>query len=120
MEEGTKFRIRTFLYYLVVEPFTEKVSLPNFSSIIWILILISVILKIPILLFISIIAGVIFYGIKEYKSGKFIYWYKMKKYKKYKKDKKSQKLEGIDVDIDQKKIEEMLEKNLEENNKKEI
>lgn len=87
MEEKTKFKIRTFLYYLLAEPWTEKISLPNFSSLVWISILISAMSKNVILLWISIFIGIIFYMIKEYKSGKFIHWYRIYKKQKISKEK---------------------------------
>jgi hypothetical protein len=88
MKQETKFKLKTYLLYLILEPWSERVTLPNFSTIVWILILLSIIFKVVILLWISIIFGIIFSVIKEWKSGKFIYWYRMKKYKNYKKENK--------------------------------
>lgn len=105
MEEQFKFKIRTFLYYLLVEPFTEKITLPNPSTICWISIFLSLIFKIFWLLWISIILGVFFYIYKEFKSGEYIHWYrerKMKSFndikKKLKKEKK-EKIENINKNL---------------------
>ena len=73
-----KFKIKTYLKYLAISPWTDKFSIPNFSTIIWILIILSIILKIQYLLFISIFFGVINYLIKEYKSGKFMHWHRQR------------------------------------------
>ncbi|CAK0756769.1 hypothetical protein CCP1ISM_60023 [Azospirillaceae bacterium] len=77
-----RFKLKVFLIWLFLNPWTEKITLPNLSTIIWILIGVFFILKKEILLLISIIVGIIFYGIKEWKSGKFIYWYNQRRYKK--------------------------------------
>lgn len=83
MNNLTLFKIKTFLYYLVVEPWTEKVSLPNFRSLIWVSIIVASLLRLKYLLFISLILGVALHLIYEYRSGKFIYWYKKYKRKKF-------------------------------------
>ena len=81
MESKTKFKVKTFLYYLVVEPWTEKVSLPNFKSVFWILILIALLFRLETLLLISIILSLVYHLVYEFRSGKFIYWYRQKKFK---------------------------------------
>ena len=100
MDSKTKFKVKTFLYYLVVEPWTEKVSLPNFRSVFWILILISLFLRLGTLLLVSIILGLISHLVYEFKSGKFIYWYRQRKFKeqrealkKIKEERKNEKRE---------------------------
>ena len=80
MEPKTKFKIKTFFYYLVVEPWTEKISLPNFRSVSWVLIFIAVFFRFRYLLLISIILGLTFHLISEFRSGKFIYWYRQRKF----------------------------------------
>lgn len=81
MKPEYKFRMKTYLYYLIVEPWTTKFHLPNLRTLTWIFIVISFLLKKPILLFISIGLGVVLHAVNEYKSGKHIYWYKQRKYK---------------------------------------
>ena len=76
-----KFKIKTFLYYLIVEPWTEKVSLPNFRTIAWIFILVALFFRIRVLLLISILVGIISYMAQEFKSGKYIYWYRQRKFR---------------------------------------
>lgn len=100
MEPKTKFKIRTFLYYLIVEPWTENVSLPNFRSVFWVLILIALFFRLGTLLLISIILGLIFHLAYEFRSGKFIYWYRQRKFKeqrealkKVKEEKKNERTE---------------------------
>lgn len=80
MKPEIKFKLKTYIYYLFVEPWTEKVSLPNFRTISLILLYFSLFYKLKILLLISIVALVIFHAINEYKSGKYIYWYRQRKY----------------------------------------
>ncbi len=82
MKPETKFRLKIYLYYLIIEPWTENISLPNARTIIWISIIIAFLFKIEVLLFSFIILGLIFHLIHEFESGKFIYWYRQKKYKK--------------------------------------
>jgi len=100
VDSKTKFKVKTFLYYLVVEPWTEKVSLPNFRSVFWILILISLFFRLGTLLLVSIILGLISHLVYEFKSGKFIYWYRQRKFKeqrealkKIKEERKNEKRE---------------------------
>lgn len=81
MKPETKFRIRTYLYYLLVEPFTEKVNFPNTRTLSWIILLLGFFLKITPLFFLGIISGVFSYLYWEYKSGKYIYWYRNRKFK---------------------------------------
>jgi len=83
-----------------VEPWTEKVSLPNFRSVFWILILISLFFRLGTLLLVSIILGLISHLVYEFKSGKFIYWYRQRKFKeqrealkKIKEERKNEKRE---------------------------
>ena len=80
MRPETKFKLKTYIYYLVMEPWTENVSLPNMRTIIWVLITIALIFRWRILFFILIPIGVILYLMNEYKSGRFIYWYRQRKY----------------------------------------
>ena len=83
MNNLTLFKAKTFLYYLIVEPWTEKVSLPNFRSLLWALILMASIYRLTYLLFISLGIGIVLHLVYEYKSGKFIYWYRKYQKKKY-------------------------------------
>ena len=100
MESKTKFKIKTFLYYLAVEPWTEKMPLPNFRSVFWILILIALFFRLGTLLLISIILGLVSHLVYEFRSGKFIYWYRQRKFreqkealKKIKEEKENEKRE---------------------------
>ena len=85
MKPETKFKLKVYLYYLIVEPWTENVSLPNMRSVVWILIMIALIFRWRILFFLLIPIGVILYLIHEFKSGKFVYWYRQRKYGEQKK-----------------------------------
>lgn len=79
MEPVTKFKLTTFLKYLLLEPWTEKFTLPNPNTICWALILLSLMFRNIIMLWISIILGLFFYFYREYKSGKYISWYRQRK-----------------------------------------
>lgn len=105
MDPKQKFKFKAFLTYLVIEPWTEKISLPNFSSLIWIVIIVSLIIRNILLLWISILIGIIFNAIKEYKSGKFIYWYRNRN-KDYSKSKEALKKirRGRDIILDEKEL----------------
>lgn len=81
MEPKTKFKLKAFFYYLIVEPWTEKVQMPNLRTIIWISIFFSFFFKLKVLLFGSLFLGVIFHLISEFKSGRFIYWYRQRKFR---------------------------------------
>ena len=80
MDPKNKFKFKTYLIYLFLEPWTTKFHLPNLRTFVWVLIVISFLLKKPVLLFISIGVGILLYAINEYKSGKYIYWYRQRKY----------------------------------------
>jgi hypothetical protein len=84
MKNETKFKIKTFLQYLIFEPLNSKNSLPNFKTISWIMIFVSVLLKNIYLQISFVIIGFLIYLITEYKSGNYIGWYRMKKYKNFK------------------------------------
>lgn len=79
-----KFKLKTYLQYLLIEPWTTKFSLPNFRTMTWILIVVALVFRLEALLIISIIVGAIFYLVYEFKSGKYIYWYRQRKYGNYK------------------------------------
>ena len=96
MKSKTKFKIKTYIYYLIIEPWTNKVYLPNFQTINWVLIFIAVFLRNRLMLIVFIISGVFFYLMNEFKSGKYVYWYRQRKYKKYKLESKNSKMEGVD------------------------
>ncbi len=81
MKPDTKFKLKTYIHYLLVEPWTDKVSLPNFRTIVLIILCFSLIYKWRELLLISVISLVFLHMINEYRSGKFIYWYRQRKYK---------------------------------------
>ncbi len=82
MKPETKFKLKAYLYYLIMEPWTDNISLPNTRTVFWVLTLVAIFFKSEILLLLSVIGGLIFYLLHEFKSGKFIYWYRQKKYKK--------------------------------------
>jgi len=81
MDPKSKFKLKTFIYYLFVEPWTEKISLPNHRTMLWILIFMTFFFKLKILFFLFLLIGLFSHLVHEYKSGKFIYWYKQRKYK---------------------------------------
>jgi len=85
MDTTKKFRISTFLYYLLMDPWTDKVSLkaslPNFRTAAWILILVALFFRLRTLLLASILLGVVFHMVQEFKSGKYMYWYRQRKFK---------------------------------------
>ncbi len=85
MKPETKFKLKVYLYYLVVEPWTEKVALPNMRTVIWILIILAFIYKLDYLFFPLIIIGAVLYLAHEFKSGRFIYWYRQRKYSEQRK-----------------------------------
>ena len=81
MDPQYKFKLKTYLYYLFIEPWTDKISLPNFRTLAWVLILVAVFFRLRILLLFSIVFGVLIHLILEFKSGKYIYWYRQRKFK---------------------------------------
>ena len=81
MEDKEKFKLKAFLIYIFVEPWVTPLKIPNLRTLSWILIIISLILKNSLLLWISIYAGILIHGINEYKSGKYIYWLRQRKFR---------------------------------------
>lgn len=81
MEPQYKFKLKTYIYYLFIEPWTDKISFPNFRTLAWVFILIAVFFRLRELLIISIVFGVLVYLIQEFKSGRHIYWYRQRKFK---------------------------------------
>jgi hypothetical protein len=76
MNKKTIHRIKIFLINQLLEPWTEKISLPNSRTIFFILILIFSILKNWTFLLISIAGDFLFYEIHLFKSGEYIHWYR--------------------------------------------
>lgn len=112
MDDTLKFKLRAFVYYLVVEPWIEKVVQPSLRTASWILIFSGWLFHLAYLFFGGILALAISYIIKEYKSGKFIYWYRQRLYKKTKDEKKKY---GLKVDaLMEKEVRENEERNLPE------
>lgn len=88
MENKTKFKLITFFKYILIEPWVTKFSLPNFKTIIWGFIFFSLLLRRMWLIWTSVSIGIIYWLFSEYKSGKFIYWYRERKMKSYRDAKK--------------------------------
>lgn len=76
-----KFRIKAFITYLFIEPWTSKVSLPNLRSISWGLIFASLFFRNRVLTISLMILGLVIYLFYEYQTGRYIYWYRMRMYK---------------------------------------
>lgn len=83
MNEEKKFRLKAFVKYLFIEPWTESISLPNFRTLNTVFLLFALLYRWEIGIFISIILLVILQLINEYKQGRYIYWYRSRKYKDY-------------------------------------
>lgn len=81
MDPQYKFKLKTYLFYLLVEPWSENISLPNFRTIAWLLILAAIFFRLRILLLVSIIFGIIVHLVREFKSGKYVYWYRQRKFR---------------------------------------
>jgi hypothetical protein len=77
----TKFRLKIYLLYLVVEPWTSELSLPNLRTISWTLIFISLFLKIFWLQLTLLIMGLLLYLFYEFKQGQYLGWYRQRKFK---------------------------------------
>lgn len=87
MNGKEKFKIKTYLKYLAISPWTEKVSLPNLRTLAWISIIISLIFKLKWVLFISVGVAIVQYFWNEYNRGYYIHWEKARRYERYRKDK---------------------------------
>lgn len=81
MDEEKAFRLKTYLKYLVVSPFTEKYNFPNPRTSLWIAIFLSLLFRWNSALVIFLIMQAILYLYHEYKSGIAIYWYRRRKFK---------------------------------------
>ncbi len=80
-KEKFKFKLKVFLIYLLEWNFTEK-TFPNLNTISLIALFVSLLIRNLTFTWISLGVWIICYGIKEWKSGEFVYWYKQRKYKK--------------------------------------
>ena len=111
MDEKEKFRIKTYLKYLLISPWQTKVNMPNFRTAIWILIIISFVFRLRLILFITLGIAVIQYLWCEYKSGKHIHWYRMRMYreqkdalKKVREERKTQHLNTLNTKIESERV----------------
>jgi hypothetical protein len=93
MKEKTKARLKIFALNQLLEPLTEKYSLPNMRTIFFILMFISALIRNWTFLLISTIGELIFYEINLYKSGEYIHWYRewQKKINKKRKEKEGER-----------------------------
>ena len=81
MNPETKFRLKAFWSYLFIEPITSKYSIFNLKFTCWFLIFLSLLFKNKIISTILIIIGLILYLVSEYMDkGKYIAWYRKRKY----------------------------------------
>lgn len=85
MKPETKFKIKTYLYYLVIEPWVTKISLPNFQTVSMFLLFFSILYRAQPWMFIFFTSTVLLYFINEFKSGKYVYWYRQRQFKRAKK-----------------------------------
>ena len=81
MDKEKTFRLRIYVKYLIISPFTEKVSLPNPRTTLWIVIFISLLFRWNSALIIFLIMQAVLYLYHEYKSGVAIYWYRQRKFR---------------------------------------
>ena len=81
-DEKFKFKFKTYLKYLFLEPVFGKFKMPNLRTISWVFIIISSFLRNFFLIFISVGIGLILHMYKEWKSGEAIRWYRNYHYKK--------------------------------------
>ena len=123
MDPKNKFKLKTFLYYLVLEPWTEQVTLPNFRTLNTIFLCISLFLRWKIGVLIGIILLVALQLVDEYKKGDYINWYRFRKYgnfkealKKVREEKKKNKLvqQETDVELKEEKEEVTLPQEIED------
>jgi len=77
-----KFKLKTYLKYLVLEPVFGRFELPNFRTINWAVMIFSLIIRWRLGLLITIPLAFIFYMLGEWKSGKAINWYRNYHYKR--------------------------------------
>lgn len=77
------FKIKVYLYYLVVEPWTSQVRIPNLRSLSWVFIFIAFLFRNFIIEMSFATLGVLLYLIYEFKEGKYLYWYRSRKYKEH-------------------------------------
>lgn len=98
MDPENKFRLKVFLKYLFIEPWTEKVTLPNFRTLSMVFLCISLFYKWRVWILISIILLILFQLIDEYKKGDYLRWYRIRKgygnYKEAIREAKKEKLNG--------------------------
>jgi hypothetical protein len=83
MENKPEFkdRIKTFISYLFYIPLTDKISIPNYRTFLWIFLLVSVIFRNTIITIVLLILLLIIYVIDEFKSKRYIDWYRSNKYR---------------------------------------
>ena len=84
MDKEKAFRLKTYVKYILITPWTSNVSLPNSRTILWIAIFVSLLFRWGSSLIVFLIIQLILYLYHEYKSGIAVYWYRQKKYKESK------------------------------------
>ena len=93
-----KFKLKTYLKYLVLEPIFGKFEMPNLRTINFILMFFSLLLRWRLGLLITIPLAIIFHMIREWKSGKAINWYRNYYYKKLRQNEKQNTPNHLNVD----------------------
>lgn len=109
MDQKTKFKLKAFIIYLIFQPWVDKFYFTNVNMILWTAIILSFIFKLFPLFIGAIILKIILHAYTEYKSGKYIYWLRMR-------DDKLRKWRETMVSIRKEKREKMLESELTINN----
>lgn len=82
IDEKFKFKLKTYLKFLIIEPWVTKFQMPNLRTINFIVLFLSAFFRWRIALFITIFLAIIFHMIGELKSGTPINWYRNYHYKK--------------------------------------
>ena len=85
MNDKFKFKLKVYLKYLILEPWTRKAKIPNLKTISWAFILTALLFRnFPLLLY-SILLGIGIHLYTEWKSGSAMHWYRNNYYKKIRK-----------------------------------
>ena len=81
IDSETRFKLKTYLYYLAVEPFTERFNFPNTRTVSWGIVIVGALFRIDLLLFVGLVGGLCSHLYWEYKSGRYLSWYRNRKFK---------------------------------------
>lgn len=102
IDEKFKFKLKTYIKYLFIEPWVSQFQMPNLRTVNWVLIILGLWFRWKIVILITIPLAILFHMYGEWKSGAHINWYRNYHYKKLREneEKETEKISHPSIDLE--------------------